>query len=86
MEQIKNAFKEVITKISYSLFIIKKIFKGDVIYMVLVYVTALQRGLITFSKGVPAPMKQKVADMLIAMDIAFLIDDPAYLPKTEPQA
>jgi hypothetical protein len=54
--------------------------------MVLVYVTALQRGLITFSKGVPTPMKQKVADALIAMDLEFLIDDPNYLPKTETQA
>lgn len=49
--------------------------------MVLVYVTALQKGLITFSTGVPLPMKQKVADMLIAMDLEFLIDDPAYLPQ-----
>lgn len=82
MKQIKKVFNEVIVKLCYSLFIIKNILKGDVIYMVLVYVTALQKGLITFSKGVPDVMKRKVADMLIAMDLEFLIDDPAFLPQS----
>lgn len=84
IRQIKQAFNEAIVKLCYSLFIIKNILKGDVIYMILVYVTALQKGLITFSTGVPSVMKRKVADMLIAMDLEFLIDDPAYLPVVTP--
>lgn len=78
-------FKNILATFSYINYLLKGGINMDKIinlYLCLIVCEPQRR---TFS-SVPTVYKQKVADDLIAIGRTDLIDDPAYLPKTETQA
>ena len=50
------------------------------ITMAMVYVSLIIKGRRTFS-SVPNLLKKQVAEILIDLELEYLIDDPEYLPK-----
>lgn len=48
--------------------------------MAMVYVSLIIKGRRTFS-SVPNLLKKQVAEILIDLELEYLIDDPEYLPK-----
>lgn len=52
------------------------------ITMAMVYVSLIIKGKRTFS-SVPKLLKKQVAEILIDLELEYLIDDPEYLPKGE---
>ena len=50
--------------------------------MAMVYVSLIIKGKRTFS-SVPKLLKNQVAEILIDLELEYLIDDPEYLPKGE---
>lgn len=52
------------------------------ITMAMVYVSLIIKGKRTFS-SVPKLLKAQVAEILIDLELEYLIDDPEYLPKGE---
>jgi hypothetical protein len=74
---IFNLLINIINKINY---------KGDdIMALVTIYTTLIINGRRVFSK-IPENLKADVAKDLISLGYENLIDDPNYLPKTEPQA
>ena len=52
------------------------------ITMAMVYVSLIIKGKRTFS-SVPKLLKKQVAEILIDLELEYLIDDPEYLPKND---
>lgn len=52
------------------------------ITMAMVYVSLIIKGRRTFS-SVPKLLKKQVAEILIDLELEYLIDDPEYLPTEE---
>lgn len=50
--------------------------------MAMVYVSLIIKGKRTFS-SVPKLLKAQVAEILIDLELEYLIDDPEYLPKND---